>query len=66
MWRRPVKILRSAAAICLLKRLIFTGCCMISDGNAGVSSEKHLIDGYRYCMERDGIRRHRSAFPMRL
>lgn len=52
MWRRPVKILRSAAAICLLKRLIFTGCCNDIGRYAGVSSEKHLIDGYRYCMER--------------
>ena len=33
---------------------------------AGVSSEKHLIDGYRFCMERGWERRHKFAFLMHL
>ena len=33
---------------------------------AGVTSERHLIDGYRFCMERGWEKRPRSAFPMRL
>ena len=33
---------------------------------AGVTSERHLIDGYRYCVERGWEKRLRSAFPMPL
>ena len=33
---------------------------------AGISSERHLIDGYRFCMERGWKKQHKSAFPMLL
>lgn len=33
---------------------------------AGVSSERHLIDGYRFCMERGWKRLDRSVFLMLL
>ena len=30
---------------------------------AGVSSERHLIDGYQYCMERGWEKLHRYVYP---
>lgn len=33
---------------------------------AGVSSERHLIDGYRYCMERGWEKQHRYVYPTHL